>query len=258
MADLKKADDDKWNEVCSRMRQDGPFVEAGENDNLIVQRLEVRCERGRHLRLFVPLRERRQAEGRQDRRRRPDLRHDRRWLVSGLASALLLREERSSRRHPRHERVPRRVRLRGRTRCRRLPRRSAASPRSPTRSVPKSRRLLPKARSSAPKPLRVQPPGSGRLHPCRISACWGSRWLGICWPFWCLLRLSSRSLGAARGRNKQTRGSREVALPADLSRAERRHLDRRSGIRVPVFCGCCSRTASSTRWCWAAIPAPTR
>ncbi len=40
MADLKKADEDKWNEVCSRMRQDGPFVEAGENDNLIVQRLE--------------------------------------------------------------------------------------------------------------------------------------------------------------------------------------------------------------------------
>ncbi|CCF22049.1 Phosphate ABC transporter, periplasmic binding protein PstS2 precursor (plasmid) [Pseudorhizobium banfieldiae] len=40
MADLKKSDADKWNEVCSRMRQDGPFVEAGENDNLIVQRLE--------------------------------------------------------------------------------------------------------------------------------------------------------------------------------------------------------------------------
>lgn len=28
-------------EKCSRMRQDGPFVEAGENDNLIVQRLEA-------------------------------------------------------------------------------------------------------------------------------------------------------------------------------------------------------------------------
>jgi phosphate transport system substrate-binding protein len=41
MADLKKADEGKWNEVCSRMRQDGPFVEAGENDNLIVQRLEA-------------------------------------------------------------------------------------------------------------------------------------------------------------------------------------------------------------------------
>lgn len=28
-------------EKCSRMRQDGPFVEAGENDNLIVQRIEA-------------------------------------------------------------------------------------------------------------------------------------------------------------------------------------------------------------------------
>jgi phosphate transport system substrate-binding protein len=41
MADLQKADEKKWTEVCSRMRQDGPFVEAGENDNLIVQRLEA-------------------------------------------------------------------------------------------------------------------------------------------------------------------------------------------------------------------------
>ena len=41
MKDLKKSDGDKWKEVCSRMRQDGPFIEAGENDNLIVQRLEA-------------------------------------------------------------------------------------------------------------------------------------------------------------------------------------------------------------------------
>jgi len=33
-------DDDFLKEKCSRMRQDGPFIEAGENDNLIVQRLE--------------------------------------------------------------------------------------------------------------------------------------------------------------------------------------------------------------------------
>ncbi|MDG1532622.1 MAG: substrate-binding domain-containing protein [Paracoccaceae bacterium] len=34
--------DSKWvKENCSRMRQDGPFVEAGENDNLIVQRLNA-------------------------------------------------------------------------------------------------------------------------------------------------------------------------------------------------------------------------
>jgi phosphate transport system substrate-binding protein len=32
--------DSKWvNENCSRMRTDGPFIEAGENDNLIVQQL---------------------------------------------------------------------------------------------------------------------------------------------------------------------------------------------------------------------------
>ncbi|MCY3878776.1 MAG: substrate-binding domain-containing protein [Rhodobacteraceae bacterium] len=34
--------DKSWvNENCSRMRQDGPYIEAGENDNLIVQRLRA-------------------------------------------------------------------------------------------------------------------------------------------------------------------------------------------------------------------------
>ena len=32
---------DRKDEVCQRMRQDGPFIEAGENDNLIVQRLQT-------------------------------------------------------------------------------------------------------------------------------------------------------------------------------------------------------------------------
>ncbi|MBK8082778.1 MAG: substrate-binding domain-containing protein [Devosia sp.] len=32
---------DRKEEVCERMRQDGPFIEAGENDNLIVQRLNA-------------------------------------------------------------------------------------------------------------------------------------------------------------------------------------------------------------------------
>jgi phosphate transport system substrate-binding protein len=41
IAALEEADEDRWNEVCSRMRQDGPFIEAGENDNLIVQRLQA-------------------------------------------------------------------------------------------------------------------------------------------------------------------------------------------------------------------------
>ena len=34
-------DGDWVDENCSRMRQDGPFIEAGENDNLIVQRLQA-------------------------------------------------------------------------------------------------------------------------------------------------------------------------------------------------------------------------
>jgi phosphate transport system substrate-binding protein len=40
IAALEESDEDRFEEVCSRMRQDGPFVEAGENDNLIVQRLQ--------------------------------------------------------------------------------------------------------------------------------------------------------------------------------------------------------------------------
>jgi phosphate transport system substrate-binding protein len=38
-AAIKALEGDRKKEVCQRMRQDGPFVEAGENDNLIVQRL---------------------------------------------------------------------------------------------------------------------------------------------------------------------------------------------------------------------------
>ena len=40
---------------CSRMRQDGPFIEAGENDNLIVQQVSKPTpDRLWHLRLLVP------------------------------------------------------------------------------------------------------------------------------------------------------------------------------------------------------------
>ena len=38
---IKALEGDKKEEVCERMRQDGPFIEAGENDNLIVQRLNA-------------------------------------------------------------------------------------------------------------------------------------------------------------------------------------------------------------------------
>ena len=39
MAALKKANEAKYKGICTKIREDGLFVEAGENDNLIVQKL---------------------------------------------------------------------------------------------------------------------------------------------------------------------------------------------------------------------------
>ncbi|MGI9435982.1 MAG: substrate-binding domain-containing protein [Geminicoccaceae bacterium] len=41
VAALEETDEDKFGAVCATMREDGGFVEAGENDNLIVQKLEA-------------------------------------------------------------------------------------------------------------------------------------------------------------------------------------------------------------------------
>jgi phosphate transport system substrate-binding protein len=38
---VESLEGDRKTDVCARMRTDGPFIEAGENDNLIVQRLEA-------------------------------------------------------------------------------------------------------------------------------------------------------------------------------------------------------------------------
>lgn len=39
IAKMEDENEDKFKSVCHSMREDGPFIEAGENDNLIVQRL---------------------------------------------------------------------------------------------------------------------------------------------------------------------------------------------------------------------------
>jgi len=39
MQALEESDEDRWEEVWSTLREDGAFIEAGENDNLIVQKL---------------------------------------------------------------------------------------------------------------------------------------------------------------------------------------------------------------------------
>ncbi len=38
---LKSADGDRYREICHTIREDGAYVEAGENDNLIVQKLQA-------------------------------------------------------------------------------------------------------------------------------------------------------------------------------------------------------------------------
>ena len=44
LAALRKEDKDKFEEVASTIREDGAYIEAGENDNLIVQKLEANPE----------------------------------------------------------------------------------------------------------------------------------------------------------------------------------------------------------------------
>lgn len=41
MKALKKSDSDKHQDVCTKIREDGAFVEAGENDNLLVQKVSA-------------------------------------------------------------------------------------------------------------------------------------------------------------------------------------------------------------------------
>ena len=41
MKALKESDDKKHKDVCTKIREDGAYVEAGENDNLLVQKVSA-------------------------------------------------------------------------------------------------------------------------------------------------------------------------------------------------------------------------
>ncbi len=41
MAALKKSDENKFKAICAGVREDGAYIQAGENDNLIVQKIEA-------------------------------------------------------------------------------------------------------------------------------------------------------------------------------------------------------------------------
>ena len=81
---------------CTRVREDGAYVDAGENDNLIVQKLAANPNAiGMFGYSYLEENAGRGAR-RADRRRRADLCDDRRRPLSGLAAAVPLRQEGAS------------------------------------------------------------------------------------------------------------------------------------------------------------------
>ncbi|MDY7094042.1 MAG: PstS family phosphate ABC transporter substrate-binding protein [Acidobacteriota bacterium] len=44
IADLKKTDKNRYKSICHTIREDGAYVEAGENDNLIIQKLDANAD----------------------------------------------------------------------------------------------------------------------------------------------------------------------------------------------------------------------
>ncbi len=90
---LKDVDEARFKKVCDSIREDGAYVEAGENDNLIVQKIEANPKAFGVFRLQLPGRERHADPGRVDRRRAAHLRQHRLQQVSGVAPAVRLCEE---------------------------------------------------------------------------------------------------------------------------------------------------------------------
>ena len=108
-------------EVCQTLRADGAYIEAGENDDLIVQKLEGYPIAFGIFGYGFLLSERRHVARRHDQRRAADLRVDRRRHLPDLAAALRLRQERAAPNDSGHARVPGRVHQRGSDRSGRLP-----------------------------------------------------------------------------------------------------------------------------------------
>jgi phosphate transport system substrate-binding protein len=63
MKALKGSDEDRYDQVCTEVRSDGAYVDQGEQDNLIVQKIQGNSTRGRRVRLLVSRGKLRQAPG---------------------------------------------------------------------------------------------------------------------------------------------------------------------------------------------------
>ena len=129
-AAIAALEEDRMEEVCARMRQDGPFIEAGENDNIIVQRLQADSSALGIFGYSFLYENTDTREGGHDQRRLAHVRDDRRRQLPRFPTAVLLYQERASRRDPGPRGVRHRVRLRGVVRRGRLPQRAWPDPAS--------------------------------------------------------------------------------------------------------------------------------
>ena len=82
---LKKSDAKAFERAWKSLREDGAYVEAGENDNVIVQKLEANKNAFGVFGFSFLDENSRQVARRRPRRRRADLREHRRRQVQGLA-----------------------------------------------------------------------------------------------------------------------------------------------------------------------------
>ena len=88
--------------LCHSIREDGAFVEAGENDNLIVQKLKANPSALGIFGYSFLDQNRDKVQGSTSQRRRARLRHHRRRQLSGLPLHVLLCEEGACGRDPRN------------------------------------------------------------------------------------------------------------------------------------------------------------
>ena len=176
MKALKDSDKDQHEEICTEVRERRRLCRPGENDNLIVQKIEANPEADRHLRLLLssrrtPTRCRASRMNGVD----ADLRDHRRLQLSRRPAALHLRQGRA----PRRDQGPQGIRRRmGRSR-------GAATDCSPRQGmvvspddVQAQERQRPRAELTAARPRR--PRSKPRTAPPDVAShscfCWPSGW----------------------------------------------------------------------------------
>lgn len=133
LAALAESDEDRFETLAHTLREDGAWVDPGENDNAIVQTLTRTPGSTERLRLFLPRAEQRHGEGPQRQRRHADPGDHSLGRVPDLPLDVHLRQEAARRRDAGAGAVRPGVHVRGRRRPRRLSAgpRSGAAPRRP-------------------------------------------------------------------------------------------------------------------------------